>query len=279
VSLDDGVSATTGADGTFHLTASEAGPCSVTVSGQGVVQHETEIRMPAANTSLSLIPSHFDMATFDQMMRSGGALHRWTTAPSLVIIDAVLRFTAVSDSTFSALDERLTAGERASIAADLGWGLSQVTGNTFATFASVTVESPSPGATVDLFSREDRIVVARFRGLSQGTGYWGYGRYALRGNDVVAGAIMLDRDFDAAHSPYMRSLRVHEMGHALGYCHVTGRQSFMNATAIYEPNDFDRDASRIAFQRPPGNQPPDRDPAGSRLGIRAGAITWGTITP
>ncbi len=277
LTLDEGVSATTDADGAFELTAPESGLCRVTVAGPSLVQRETEIRMRTNDASLSLIPAHFDLATFDQMLRGSGALRRWTSAPSLVIVDAVLQFTSVSASSATALDERLTPGERAAMAADLEWGLPQVTGGTFSSFASVRVESPAAGSQVDVFSREGSIVVARFRGLSQGTGYWGYGRSASRDNQVVAGAIMVDRDFDAARGPYVRSLRVHEMGHALGYCHVT-RQSFMHPSAVYEPNDFDRDAVRVAFQRLPGNQSPDRDP--SRVGAsQRPALQWGLITP
>ena len=279
VSLDDGVSALSGADGTFQLTAPATGACRVTVSGPTVVQRETTLTMPAANASLSLIPSRFDLATFDQMVRDGGALHRWTSTPALVIIDAVLRFTSVSDSAFTALGERLTSGERDAIVADLAWGLPQVTGGTIGAFASVSVESPAPGASVNVFSREGTIVVARFSGLSQGTGYSGYGRSARRGDAVVAGAIMIDRDFDAAMGANVRPLRVHEMGHALGYAHVTTRQSFMNAAAVYDPNDFDRDATRIAFQRAPGNQSPDRDPSQPPAALRTGSLVWGAITP
>lgn len=279
VSTDEGASAVTDVDGRFQLTAPDTGLCRVIAAGPAVVQRETEIRMREADASLSLIPAQFDLAAFDQMLRDAGALRRWTGAPSLVIIDAVLQFTALSDSRFTALNERLTDDERSSMGADLAWGLPQVTGGAFAAFASVTIESPAPGARVDFFSREGTIVVARFRGLSLGTGYWGYGRWATRDHDVVAGAIMLDRDVEAAHGPYTRSLRVHELGHALGYCHVTKRQSFMNSAAVYEPNDFDRDASRIAFQRAPGNQSPDRDPARVGASRRSASMTWGAITP
>ncbi len=132
---------------------------------------------------------------------------------------------------------------------------------------------------MSFFSREGTIVVARFSGLAQATGYQGYGRSASRGDAIVAGAIMIDRDFDAARGATVRALRVHEMGHALGYAHVTNRQSFMNAAAVYEPNDFDRDATRIAFQRVPGNQSPDRDPPGPTAAVRSGSLVWGTITP
>lgn len=275
LTLDDGPSAVTGADGTFVLSAQETGLCRVAVSGAGHVTRETSLPMPVSGASLSLIPADFDLATFDEMYRGDGTLHRWPAAPSLVIIDAVLEFTSVSDSAFTALADRLTAADRAAIEADLAWGLSQATGNSISSFASVTVESPAAGTSVNFFSREGSIVVARFKGLSQRTGYWGYGRWGSRGDVVGAGAIMLDRDFDAAGTQYGRSLRVHELGHALGYSHVTGRQSFMNQSATVEPTDFDRNAARVAFARPPGNQSPDRDPAASAVGTRAaGPLTW-----
>lgn len=280
LTVDCGAVSTASADGSFQVAVAGAGLHTVVVSGPAVVPRELAIRTPAAAASVSLIPSRFDIGTFDQMVRDGGVLRRWTAAPALVVIDAVLQFTGTSASTFTALGERLTPDEQASIAADLAWGLPQVTGGAFSSFASVTVESPAAGSTVNFFSRTGSIVVARFRGLSQATGYWGYGRWAHSDSSVVAGAIMVDRDFDATPGPHVRSLRVHELGHALGYCHVTTRTSFMNASAVNEPNDFDRDATRIAFQRAPGNQAPDRDPAPTLASARAGgAPSWGPITP
>jgi hypothetical protein len=79
----------------------------------------------------------------------------------------------------------------------------------------------------------------------------------------------------------VRSLRVHEMGHALGYGHVTLRASFMNSSAVNEPLDFDRDATRLAFQRPLGNRSPDRDPDGFSTNLRGQPLplVWGPITP
>jgi|WetSurMetagenome_2_1015567.scaffolds.fasta_scaffold89917_2 hypothetical protein len=280
VTIDGGSVATSSGDGSFQVAAAGAGFHTIVVSGAGVVQRELSIRTPADGAFVSLIPTQFDTAAFDQMVRDGGVLHRWTSAPALVIIGAVLQFSSTSASSFTALDERLTGDERASIAADLAWGLPQVTGGTYSSFASVVVESPAAGSTVNFFSRSGSIVVARFRGLSKATNYWGYGRWAQSNSSVVAGAIMVDRDFDATPGAYLRSLRVHELGHALGYCHVTTRASFMNASAVFEPNDFDRDVARIAFQRAPGNRAPDRDPAPTLANARVGgAPSWGTITP
>jgi hypothetical protein len=57
------------------------------------------------------------------------------------------------------------------------------------------------------------------------------------------------------------------------------RASFMNNSAIVEPNAFDRDATRLAFLRPPGNQSPDRDPSSFSANFRSFPMIWGPITP
>ena len=72
-----------------------------------------------------------------------------------------------------------------------------------------------------------------------------------------------------SNSPFRRSLRAHELGHALGYNHVTVRLSVMNASGQIEPNDFDLKAVKLAFLRPPGNRTPDRDPDSLTSNLRA----------
>jgi len=280
IRLPSGTSATSAADGAFSITNTTAGQFVTTATGSGVVERQTGLRFPGEEAKLTLIPASFDLATFDQMCRAGSsALRRWDTAPKLVVIDAVLQFTSVSEAAYTATSERLTAQERDAIVADLAWGLPQVTGEAFAGFASVTTESPQEGAQVAFYSREGAIVVARFNGLRSATSYWGYGRWASRSSVVVAGAVMLDRDFEKSGSRYQRSLRVHELGHALGWNHVTLRASFMNNSAVVEPNAFDKDATRLAFVRPPGNESPDRDPSPYAANFRFFPMIWGPITP
>ena len=126
-------------------------------------------------------------------------------------------------------------------------------------------------------SRTFAIVVARYEGLTAATGYWGYTRWSWNGaGEIIAGIVMLDRAFETSSSPYRRSLRAHEFGHALGYNHVTGRTSVMNQVATIEPNPFDRDAAKFAFQRPPLNRSPDIDPDPFTGNLRALAsqIFW-----
>jgi hypothetical protein len=40
---------------------------------------------------------------------------------------------------------------------------------------------------------------------------------------------------------------------------VNARTSIMNPAIGPEPTEFDRQAAAISFQRPPGNQSPDKD--------------------
>ena len=119
------------------------------------------------------------------------------------------------------------------------------------------------------------ITVSRVVGLTATAGFWGYSRWQfLPDGTVVSGMVTLDRDFERSVSPFRRSLRSHELGHALGYNHVTVRPSVMNSAARIEPNAFDLDACRIAFARVPGNRAPDADPSNASLNRLARIAIW-----
>lgn len=100
--------------------------------------------------------------------------------------------------------------------------------------------------------------------------------FALSVGMQVSGIIMLDRAFDTSGSMRRRSLRLHELGHALGYNHVSARDSVMNSYARTEPKTFDHDAARLAFMRPPLNRSPDIDPDPFSVNLRAPSqgLTW-----
>ena len=85
----------------------------------------------------------------------------------------------------------------------------------------------------------------------------------------------LDRDFDRGDAR-RRLLRIHELGHALGYQHVRSRTSIMNPAIGSEPTDFDRAGASIAFQRPIGNRAPDIDPSPTRVfpSVSEGGSRW-----
>ena len=258
---------------TIGSETSASDPRLVTFSQSSAVTRQVSMKIPGSDVTVSLIPTSFDLDAFDEFMRVT-QLQRWTSAPPLRVQSRLLEFTSVTAADAVGLDEVLTEAERAGLESDLTWALPQLTGSQFQAFASITRETVEPGARMSVLNT-GVITVARYRGLQAATGYWGYSRWQYRSDGtVISGTIMLDRDFDRSGSIYRRSLRTHELGHALGYTHVTRRTSVMNSSAVTEPNAFDLDAARIGFQRPPGNRRPDADPAGTSANIHAGAAVW-----
>ena len=271
----DGVTGTScESSGAFLVAAATASsePRPLVFTGPNLVERRTNVRVPGPDLLVSMIPDGFDLRAFDEMFRSP-QLRRWTAAPPLLIETRSLQFTDMSMMDAVALDEVMPDAEAAALVGDLTWALPQLTGGAITDFLAVTRQQSAQGARVNLLNH-DVITVSRVVGLTAATGYWGFARCRVQSDGrVTAGIIMLDRDFDRSGSPFTRSLRAHELGHALGYEHVTSRTSVMNSEARIEPNDFDRDAARIAFQRPPGNQSPDVDPSSAWINRRITA-TW-----
>ena len=257
-------------DGTFRVEVPELEQIrDVTIRSTAAVERQTALRLPGPDARLQLIPASFDLTAFDQMFRSSGLLQRWTEAPKLTIETRVLSFTALDATESVAIDSVMTSSDADLLAQDLVWGLQQLSASTFSGFASQRRETAMAGQIVRL-ARVGEIVVARFEGLEAATKVWGFTRWATDGEGrVVGGIIMLDRAFDTSSSPFRRSLRAHELGHALGYNHVNVRLSVMNASGQIEPNDFDLKAVKLAFLRPPGNRTPDRDPDSLTSNLRA----------
>ena len=76
--------------------------------------------------------------------------------------------------------------------------------------------------------RPGQIVVGRYTGIVTLAKTIGYGLWSEQPDGtIVGGAMYLDRDFDRDDSR-RRLLRIHELGHALGYQHVQSRTSIMN---------------------------------------------------
>ncbi len=72
-----------------------------------------------------------------------------------------------------------------------------------------------------------------------------------------AGYVYLQLCTDPVLGP---ALAAHELGHSLGWAHVAAAQSVMTTTVTGDVTEFDRQATAIAFGRPPGNRAPDVDP-------------------
>jgi hypothetical protein len=270
ISGEDVTAAASGPDGTFRVTATAmAAPRVLEFASSDAVTRRTWLRVPDEHEALvSLIPSHFDQRAFDEMLRSP-MLRRWTAAPPLVIERRVLAFTDVDMTEAVAAEDRMEDAEAESLLADLKWALPQLTGGRFEDFDLVAWQTAQPGGTVQLLNT-GVITVVRVAGLADSTGTWGWSRWLFGSTGVV----MLDDAFERSGSSYLRSLRAHELGHALGYAHVSGTLSVMNADGRAEPTAFDLDATRIAFDRQPGNRAPDVDPEPALVPQHVAAPRW-----
>ena len=275
-----GRSAVADANGHFRVDVSGPAAHEVRVRGSAIVERETTVNGPGAEPArVSLIPSSFDLASFDQMFRPSGPLQRWTSRPSLVVLASVMRYVNGARDEFTAMGEQLSDEEVTQLIAHLEEGLGILTAGAYTSFASVEVERPASGARVSV-SRPGKIVMGRYHGIVTFANTIGYGQWAVTSDGSVGGgAMFLDRDFDT-NDDRRRLLRIHELGHALGMMHVTDRASIMNPALGPDVTAFDRAAALIAFQRPVGNRAPDVDPSGgTSLRSTAPTLTWTAPVP
>ena len=257
--VGDGVSCSSDASGRFSFANAEGTfPKAVSFTRNGFLERQTWLH-DAGQPTVSLIPGSLNLNAFDDMLRSP-ALRRWREAPRLVMESRTLQYTDLNASSAIAIDDAMSDADIASVREDLEWALTKLSGGVFGAFRSVARQDSAAGGSVSLLN-QGQITVVRMAGLTQATGFWGYGRYMSHSDGaVIAGLVVLDRDFDRSNSQYRRSLRAHELGHAMGYAHVSSIASVMNSSGRVEPTSFDLDAFRIAFQRQPGNRAPDVDP-------------------
>jgi len=98
--------------------------------------------------------------------------------------------------------------------------------------------------------RRGTVVVGRFAGVQERSGTLGFGGRTARDGVITSGLVVLDHEFDS-HSSRRRVLRMHELGHALGYNHVESRPSVMNPRVGSDLTDFDRAAIAFANEQTP----------------------------
>jgi hypothetical protein len=272
-------SATSDGSGFFEVDPGSQGTFRALIRGSNVVDRDTRLTVPRADLArVTMIPESFDLDAFNEMFRySNSRLQRWTTKPALVVLGTVMEYRNGTNGTYEANGEQLTDDEVNLMLAHLNEGLALLTGNTYTSFASVDIERPSAGQRVTVL-RAGKIVIGRYNGVTTFANTIGWGQWSEQSDGTITGgATFLDRDFDKNDSR-RRLLRIHELGHALGYQHVNSRTSIMNPAIGPEPTTFDRNGAVIAFQRPVGNHTPDIDPTSSSLAVSTGEGTWSAPT-
>lgn len=260
--------------GTMTVTAasSSSNARSVTFTVSGYVNRSVAMKISGTEVTVSMIPSSFNLNAFDELARTP-LLRRWAAVPALRVQARTLTFTNVDQADGVAEDDVMSDAHRAQLEADMVFGLQQLSGQTYQAFAGTTRETAAVGERVSILNTGS-ITVVLMRGLRTQTGFAGYGRWQFRNDGtVVGGAVMLDRDLDLSGPALQRAIRVHELGHAMGYDHVTSTTSLMGPSGAADFTQFDRDAMKIVFLRPPGNVRPDADPSSASLNA-LGEARW-----
>jgi len=183
----------------------------------------------------------------DEMLRTPeGRWERWTEAPELVVLTSVMEYHARGAHEYRATGQRLPEDEVGTLVADLTQAVSELSGQAIVKFAAVHHQPLAAGERVAIM-QPGRIVVGRYQGLRDVEATLGFGaRQTRTDGSISASAMVLDAEFDRT-SAARRLLRLHELGHALGFNHVTSRVSVMNAHIGNEPTDSDRHLARLAF--------------------------------
>jgi hypothetical protein len=212
--------------------------------------------VPGASVVTSVLsPAEDETRAMNEMLLgTSGHERHWMRRPSLVVVTTVMAFVDGPRQDFQTIDAHLSDDEARQLVDDMTAGLTLLSGRTFEHFASVRFETPGVGVSVRM-ARDGEIVVGRFRGVRTKLNAVGYGgRTARADGTITSGTVMLDEDYDG-HDPLRNLLRMHELGHALGFNHVESQRSIMNAVLGAEPTDFDRRVARLAFSHLPPDQP------------------------
>lgn len=217
-----------------------------TVLASSLIATATETPTLADFLDSAALDSSIDVSALDEMLRGKERrVLRWTEAPRLVVLMSVMQYTA-DGTAHIATGETLSDGEAEDLVTDLTDALALLSGGAHARFADVQRQVVSAGTPARVANRGD-IVVGRYRGVRDRLQTLGLGGRRWTGDGrITSGAILLDDEYDRT-SEIRHLLRAHELGHALGYNHVTSRASIMNPRIGSHPTEFDRQAARIAF--------------------------------
>jgi hypothetical protein len=264
VSVDEENSLQTAEGGVFSASAG-TGMHALSFIHPDFIARQTHALSPAADLLVSLMPASFDLAAFEQLSPRTGGLRRWVSNPSLAVLTNSVDYLSAAVH-FRVTDHVVPGDGLGCMVNGIASAIDEMSGGAL-TFDSVTHIAPAVGSYIDVTAIPDgTILVMPARDLgANGRGI----AYAGPTPDVlVRGAIWINADVLPLCSTTADGVYPHELGHALGYQHVTLEPSIMSGIGpAPTPTEFDREAIAWIYQRPAGNRAPDVDPPNYTIGV------------
>lgn len=258
VSVDGAAPFQSDASGAFS-TRLPAGTHALNFTHPQFVTRQTHAVLPASDLLASLMPSSFDLAAFNEFSPRTRGLRRWASNPSLVVLTNAVDY--VNGATrFRVTDHVVPADGFSCMLNGIAGSIGEMSGGALS-FVNVTPTTPSVDSYFDITTTAEGTIVAM---AARDLGANGRGN-AYEGStpDVfVRGVVWINADALPLCSTTSDGVYPHELGHALGYQHVTLEPSIMSGIGpTRTPTAFDRAAIAYIYQRPPGNRAPDIDPS------------------
>jgi hypothetical protein len=226
------------------------------------IERRTAAALPASGLHVSMIPSTFDQAAFEEFAPRSATtgLRRWTMNPSLLVLRNVVEYDGVNYVPL-VTDRQVSDADFNCMVDGVQRAIATMSDSTL-TFKKVDVLSPLVGSRFSIpGTAEGTIVLTAARGVQANGRASAFA--GVQPDVLVRGVVWITADNLSLCGSTAARVFPHELGHALGYQHVTLEPSVMSGidpTSGLTP--FDREALRIIYQRPPGNRTPDIDPPG-----------------
>jgi hypothetical protein len=249
----------TDARGFFTLTANTS-TYALLLTHPNFVERRTAAILPASGLHVSMIPSTFDQPAFEEFAPRATAtgLRRWTENPSLMVLTNVVEYDGVAYDPL-VTDRQVADGDVGCMRDGVQRAIAPMSDGVM-TFKKVDVLSLPSGSRFSIpGTTEGTIVLVVAHGLlanGRASAFAG-----VQPNVLVRGVVWISADNLPLCGSTAARVYPHELGHALGYQHVTLEPSVMSGISPTSAlTEFDREAIRIVYQRPPGNRTPDIDP-------------------
>lgn len=264
MTVGTGVERQIDASGGSVIVTKAPGTVPLVVRHPAFLERETRVKVPADRlVDLSLIPSTLDFAAFEEFAPRANGLRRWTSNPRLVVLTHAVDFSgaALGFLDYPVIDRRMSDAQLNCLASGIAASLEDMSGGHLS-WSAVGIQEVVPGSRFRTDQTPEGTIVV-LPAISLGAGGRGTAYSGADSSVLTRGAVWMS--VEGQNFCLTSLLYRHELGHALGYLHVTRRLSIMGVGLPPALTDFDRHVIEILFQRPPGNRTPDRDPSGASV--------------